>query len=63
MFDDKRSFTTWFDNFLSGQNNAGDSWMQKEKRLVVVHRLHQILEPFMLRRQVRGRVIIRARVI
>lgn len=24
-----------------------------EKRVVVIHRLHQILEPFMLRRQVR----------
>jgi hypothetical protein len=27
--------------------------MANEKKLVVVHRLHQILVPFMLRRQVR----------
>ena len=27
-------------------------WLQTEKRVVVIHRLHQILEPFMLRRQV-----------
>lgn len=29
-------------------------WLETEKRVVVIHRLHQILEPFMLRRQVRG---------
>lgn len=28
--------------------------MDMEKKLIVVHRLHQILVPFMLRRQVRG---------
>lgn len=28
-----------------------------EKRVVVIHRLHQILEPFMLRRQVLGRAV------
>ncbi len=27
-------------------------WLATEKRVVVIHRLHQILEPFMLRRQV-----------
>ncbi len=27
-------------------------WLETEKRVVVIHRLHQILEPFMLRRQV-----------
>ena len=30
-------------------------WLEKEKRVVVIHRLHQILEPFMLRRQVGAR--------
>ena len=29
-----------------------DEWLETEKRVVVIHRLHQILEPFMLRRQV-----------
>lgn len=120
VFDDKKSFTTWFDNFLGAQvgqhttyktvpsaltaakllhvscpcrvascvlfqessraascrylveetgtrqrfffvqAQAGDSWMQKEKRLVVVHRLHQILEPFMLRRQASAAAILLA---
>ena len=34
-------------------SQEGD-WLEKEKRVVVIHRLHQILEPFMLRRQVGG---------
>lgn len=37
----------------SGSGDDGDpEWLEKEKKLVVIHRLHQILEPFMLRRQV-----------
>lgn len=36
---------------LNLQGGTGDDWMEKEKRVVVIHRLHQILEPFMLRRQ------------
>ena len=35
-----------------GSGSAADDWLAKEKRVVVIHRLHQILEPFMLRRQV-----------
>ena len=35
-----------------GRRRAGDEWLETEKRVVVIHRLHQILEPFMLRRQV-----------
>lgn len=31
---------------------AVQEWLANEKRVVVIHRLHQILEPFMLRRQV-----------
>ena len=31
---------------------TADEWLATEKRVVVIHRLHQILEPFMLRRQV-----------
>ena len=41
---------------LTSQGGGGaDDWLEKEKRVVVIHRLHQILEPFMLRRQVGGR--------
>ena len=49
IFDDSKMFAEWFGE----QNNGkGDDWLETEKRVVVVHRLHQILEPFMLRRQV-----------
>lgn len=56
MFDDKKSFTEWFGDAL-GQGPQGDEdgdaeWLEMEKRVVVIHRLHEILEPFMLRRQV-----------
>ena len=51
MFDDKEVFGQWFGD--SKDSSAGpDDWLETEKRVVVVHRLHQILEPFMLRRQV-----------
>ncbi|KAI8106850.1 hypothetical protein M9434_001504 [Picochlorum sp. BPE23] len=50
VFDDARVFAEWFGG-QDGKNN-GDDWLETEKRVVVVHRLHQILEPFMLRRQV-----------
>ena len=50
VFDDAKIFSEWF----GGQDakGNGDHWLDTEKRVVVVHRLHQILEPFMLRRQV-----------
>jgi len=49
IFDDSKMFAEWFGE----QNNGkGGDWLETEKRVVVVHRLHQILEPFMLRRQV-----------
>ena len=50
VFDDAKIFAEWF----GGQDakGNGDDWLETEKRVVVVHRLHQILEPFMLRRQV-----------
>ena len=56
MFDDKATFAEWFSDAL-GKQGAGagggpDEWLETEKRVVVIHRLHQILEPFMLRRQV-----------
>ncbi len=51
MFDDKAAFNDWFGEALGGEDGGGADWLQ-EKRVVVIHRLHQILEPFMLRRQV-----------
>ena len=59
VFDDKATFAEWFGDALGrgGPGGApggggGDEWLETEKRVVVIHRLHQILEPFMLRRQV-----------
>lgn len=59
VFDDKATFAEWFGDALGkGAGGAGagggggDEWLETEKRVVVIHRLHQILEPFMLRRQV-----------
>lgn len=54
VFDDKKIFADWFGNNIGDGNSggSGDDWLEKEKRVVVIHRLHQILEPFMLRRQV-----------
>lgn len=57
MFDDKATFAEWFSDALGKQGGSGggggpDEWLETEKRVVVIHRLHQILEPFMLRRQV-----------
>ena len=51
MFDDREIFGQWFGDSKPGAQ-GGDEWLETEKRVVVVHRLHQILEPFMLRRQV-----------
>jgi superfamily II DNA or RNA helicase len=56
VFDDKTIFEKWFGNDVGSgggsSGNSADDWLAKEKRVVVIHRLHQILEPFMLRRQV-----------
>ena len=59
MFDDKATFAEWFGDALGkgaagggAAGAGGDEWLETEKRVVVIHRLHQILEPFMLRRQV-----------
>lgn len=54
VFDDKNQFAEWFgDSFgKTAPGAAGEDDVAMEKRVVVIHRLHQILEPFMLRRQV-----------
>eukprot|EP00898_Chlorokybus_atmophyticus_P002760 jgi/Chlat1/3485/Chrsp23S03787 len=33
-------------------SSSQDEWLEMEKKIIVIHRLHQILEPFMLRRRV-----------
>jgi len=55
VFDSSKVFREWF-----GSNKAGDQssepgdedWIEREKKVIVISRLHQILEPFMLRRLV-----------
>jgi len=46
----KQAFREWFDEHLSNQNDVTEEKLAK--RAVVIQRLHQALEPFMLRRQV-----------
>jgi len=48
IFDSVSVFQSWF----SESSGAADDWLQREKRVIVISRLHQILEPFMLRRRV-----------
>jgi SWI/SNF-related matrix-associated actin-dependent regulator of chromatin subfamily A protein 2/4 len=65
VFNDSNTFSEWFTRFLGvdsfGDNGgaAGDKGgeaaaLDREKKILVVNRLHQILSPFMLRRMVRG---------
>ncbi|GFH33281.1 uncharacterized protein HaLaN_32628, partial [Haematococcus lacustris] len=61
VFDNKEQFAAWFDEMLEQEGDDDDELsaagaheaklLATEKKLVVVHRLHQILVPFMLRRQ------------
>merc|ERR1719199_1516859 len=51
VFDDAKVFSEWFGGQGKG-NKQDEHWLDTEQRVIVVHRLHQILEPFMLRRQV-----------
>lgn len=48
VFDDKKTFTDWFDTMLGDEDEDGEGseeslLLANEKKLVVVHRLHQIL--------------------
>ena len=60
VFDSSKIFQDWFASpFDKGGGGAGDGekegvddWLATEKKVIVIHRLHQILEPFMLRRRV-----------
>lgn len=52
VFDDKNQFAEWFGDSFGKNAPGSEDDVAMEKRVVVIHRLHQILEPFMLRRQV-----------
>ena len=67
VFDSAKVFQQWFGKTKAGDNQvqkvggAGndaneddedDDWIEREKKVIVISRLHQILEPFMLRRLV-----------
>ncbi|KAK7295103.1 hypothetical protein RJT34_18007 [Clitoria ternatea] len=55
VFDNKKAFNDWFSKPFQkeGPNqNSEDDWLETEKKVIIIHRLHQILEPFMLRRRV-----------
>ncbi|KAK1425168.1 hypothetical protein QVD17_20514 [Tagetes erecta] len=54
VFDNRKVFHDWFSQPFQkeGTHNAEDDWLETEKKVIIIHRLHQILEPFMLRRRV-----------
>ncbi|XP_022016554.1 ATP-dependent helicase BRM isoform X2 [Helianthus annuus] len=54
VFDNRKVFHDWFSQPFQkeGAHNAEDDWLETEKKVIIIHRLHQILEPFMLRRRV-----------
>ncbi|KAK7292693.1 hypothetical protein RJT34_15545 [Clitoria ternatea] len=55
VFDNRKAFHDWFSKPFQkeGPNpNVEDDWLETEKKVIIIHRLHQILEPFMLRRRV-----------
>lgn len=55
MFDNRKAFHDWFAQPFQKDaptHNGEDDWLETEKKVIIIHRLHQILEPFMLRRRV-----------
>ncbi|XP_074272874.1 ATP-dependent helicase BRM [Silene latifolia] len=54
VFDNRKAFHDWFAQPFQKEvvHNAEDDWLETEKKVIIIHRLHQILEPFMLRRRV-----------
>nr|XP_043626662.1 ATP-dependent helicase BRM-like [Erigeron canadensis] len=55
VFDNRRVFHDWFSQPFQKEvshNADEDDWLETEKKVIIIHRLHQILEPFMLRRRV-----------
>ncbi|PKA45857.1 ATP-dependent helicase BRM [Apostasia shenzhenica] len=55
VFDNRKAFHDWFSKPFQkdgpSHNSEEDDWLETEKKVIVIHRLHQILEPFMLRRR------------
>ncbi|KAL1826685.1 hypothetical protein ACET3Z_005097 [Daucus carota] len=55
VFDNRKAFHDWFSKPFQREGlpqNVEDDWLETEKKVIIIHRLHQILEPFMLRRRV-----------
>ncbi|KAM5555391.1 ATP-dependent helicase BRM [Rosa sericea] len=55
VFDNRKAFHDWFAKPFQREAptpDAEDDWLETEKKVIIIHRLHQILEPFMLRRRV-----------
>ena len=54
VFDSSKVFREWFGSNKAGDQgeDGGEDWIEREKKVIVISRLHQILEPFMLRRLV-----------
>lgn len=56
VFDSSKAFQDWFSKPFQRDgpthNEEDDDWLETEKKVIIIHRLHQILEPFMLRRRV-----------
>lgn len=56
VFDNKKAFNDWFSKPFQkdapSHSEEEDDWLETEKKVIIIHRLHQILEPFMLRRRV-----------
>ncbi|XP_065859640.1 ATP-dependent helicase BRM [Euphorbia lathyris] len=55
VFDNRKAFHDWFSKPFQKETPAHDGeddWLETEKKVIIIHRLHQILEPFMLRRRV-----------
>ncbi|KAL0373679.1 UNVERIFIED_CONTAM: ATP-dependent helicase BRM [Sesamum radiatum] len=51
VFDNRKVFHDWFSQPFQKEgptHNAEDDWLETEKKVITIHRLHQILEPFML---------------
>ncbi|TKW33464.1 hypothetical protein SEVIR_2G237601v4 [Setaria viridis] len=55
VFDSSKAFQDWFSKPFQrdGPTHSAeeDDWLETEKKVIIIHRLHQILEPFMLRRR------------
>nr|XP_010918746.1 ATP-dependent helicase BRM [Elaeis guineensis] len=74
VFDNRKAFHDWFSKPFQrdgpSHSSEEDDWLETEKKVIIIHRLHQILEPFMLRRRVedvegslprKGSIVLRCR--